>query len=153
MPALTSYTIAKITQIRELCSFLEDNAAELRGDFHFNYANQLSSYYWTHNQESDNWREGDTVTDAKADIAADLRTMRGDARYVSNEKSYETDTFQVTVTLFSGAKVIMSALREAVCVKTVTGTEEVQERDYANAPMVTVTKDVVTWECSPLLGE
>ena len=47
-----------------------------------------------------------------------------------------------------GVKVLLSAERETVCTARVVGTETVEVPD-PNAPMVTVTRDVIEWDCRP----
>ena len=50
-----------------------------------------------------------------------------------------------------GVKIQYQAVRDEVCVRRVVGTEKVQVPD-PSAPLVEVEREVIEWDCAPILG-
>jgi len=89
---------------------------------------------------------------AKNDLASALLAFPG-----TKAKSVRDNYFDVAINLH-GLKVQLTALREQVCERVVTGTEVITREvpdPKVRVSMVTVTETVETveWICSPLLSE
>jgi hypothetical protein len=69
------------------------------------------------------------------------------------EKEPWNETFSV-VKQFGGTNAVLyklSTSREGVCTKKVVGTETVEVVDYSHVPKKQIQRDVVEWECDPIL--
>jgi hypothetical protein len=62
-----------------------------------------------------------------------------------------SDNFFTVQRRFGGIQIDLFTSREAVCTRRVVGTETVEVPD-PDAPKVTVTRDIVEWDCEPVLG-
>lgn len=82
--------------------------------------------------------EGDTFTLLAHQLGGD-RTKEVD------------DTFYRVIRAFGDVKLKLFTSREAVCTRRVVGIETVEVPD-PDAPKVTVTRDIVEWDCEPVLG-
>lgn len=67
------------------------------------------------------------------------------------DKQYVGGILEVSRSFEGGVKYEMNISREQVCTARVVGTREVERTD-PNAPKITVTEDVVEWDCEPLLA-
>lgn len=87
-------------------------------------------------------------------IAQWARELRADKLALREPaiKDYETTQFTLTVKmeLFT---VKFRTSRDSVCVAKVVGTETVEEIDYSQAPKKMVERDVIEWECAPILND
>lgn len=97
--------------------------------------------------------------DPKSALAAAVRAFPCDFAKNSPDGSFGSQYYQLTGTLH-GLKVALTAYRDAVCERVVTGTrgvtETVPDPDVADTrPMVERTRTVedVEWRCTPLLAE
>lgn len=68
----------------------------------------------------------------------------------SREKSVIGTYMEVKRDFGGGVSMTINAQRSSVCTAVVVGTETVEVPD-PDAPKVTVTRDVIEWECSPVL--
>lgn len=102
--------------------------------------NSVTAYYFGNN--------------AKSDLAAAIRAIR---RHTNGrvEKVYTDTGFKavIYVVLASGDAIhfSLSASRESVCTKVVTGKAMVEEIDYESAPKRMVERDIVEWQCDSIL--
>jgi len=92
------------------------------------------------------WLSTYDYDDTKAEVARLARQL-GRA-----EKNVVYSTFVVSRD-FGPHKLKVETARDAVCVAKVVGTEEVEIPDYSDVPTKKVTRDIVEWECSPLLAD
>jgi len=69
----------------------------------------------------------------------------------SFDKDYKDEYFKAHKPLSNTLKYSLSTYRETVCVKKVVGTETVEVPDYSNVPTKTEEKEIVEWECRPIL--
>lgn len=93
-----------------------------------------------------------------ADVARRFRRDYG----AETEKDFSGENFVINVTLKLDGDgdgdsdddtvcIRLVTYREAVCTPYVVGREEVEVKDYSMAPMKTVERDVVEWDCGSLL--
>lgn len=84
---------------------------------------------------------------------ADRESMGVRAREIGGrwEKDAGTELFKLRQEVIPGVDYVMTAARDQVCERVVTGTREV-ERPDPDAPLVTVTEEIVEWRCGSLLG-
>lgn len=98
--------------------------------------------------KDDEWRE---MTAQEA--ATVVRAMSKGQPIGTVRKTTSTDAMAYSLKFHYGrASVYFTIPRQTVCVSKVVGTKTVERTD-PNAPMVTVTEDVLEWECLPLLQE
>jgi hypothetical protein len=86
-----------------------------------------------------------TSRDALTRVARVLKSEAGKL-----DKDYTDVAFYVCCKTPEGLDVRAWAVRDEVCEQVVVGTETVEVPDPA-APLVTIERDVVRWECTPLL--
>ena len=67
------------------------------------------------------------------------------------QKEYETSSFYLKMQ-FGAIQYKIMTLRNNVCDRKVIGTEEVEIKTPIDWEVTTTTKDVVEWDCHPLLG-
>lgn len=67
------------------------------------------------------------------------------------KKEYETSTFYLKMK-FGHIQYKIMTMRNNVCDRKVIGTEEVEIKTAIDWEVTTTTKDVVEWDCHPLLG-
>lgn len=79
----------------------------------------------------------DEFRDMVSQLGGD-RTKTFSDRYADVSRSFGS----VVLNLFTG--------RENVCVARVVGTEEVEVPD-PDAPKITITRDIIEWDCNPVL--
>ncbi len=68
------------------------------------------------------------------------------------DKHFYGGTFMGTVAFPGGVTYSVSSSREAVCTKRVVGRETVMVPD-PSAPKIAEERDVVEWDCEPILGQ
>lgn len=141
-------TDSLIPRMRQMADFLERNADALAGA-NLQYGANASTYFY--DDEIVNVDGNSVKRSAKQQIASTFRAIRHDPAIKEVKKEYSSDTFYMRVYLTSGAYVQLMADRKTVCTRKVVGTETVEEKDYSKAPTITVTREIVEWECDPIL--
>jgi len=98
---------------------------------------------------------GDTFVIHRAkDHAPIVRAITDGARLGEVEK-YEVSggkTLHITRTFAGDVKLVYATDREEVCTRRVVGTETVEVPD-PDAPLVAIEREVVEWDCAPLLAK
>jgi len=88
------------------------------------------------------------------DHAAVVRALADGAR-IGEVKKYEVrggEGLHVSRKFGGGVSATYAAEREQVCTRRVVGTETVEVPD-PDAPLVTIERDVVEWDCEPILAK
>lgn len=145
MPNLTNAELAaaQAAGLRALADLIEANP-ELAEDFRYGDAFKKIHLPVSHND------------DPRASMAAWARAGKAGGHPVT--KDYDGQWGSVTVALSDAVKIWAYAKRENVCTRVVTGTETVTVKvpdPSVEIPMVEteVTREIVEWQCEPLLAE
>ena len=91
---------------------------------------------------------GEYVTTKSAvEVMADLR------KAIGGTWDKQTNDYYFTLTREIAPKVTVKLLvaRSEACTPKVVGSETVEVKDYDSCPTKTVTKDIVEWDCNPIL--
>jgi hypothetical protein len=68
------------------------------------------------------------------------------------DKEANDYSFDTTKRIGEYVTVKLSVPREEACKPKVIGQETVEVKDYANCPTKTITRDIVEYDCNPILG-
>lgn len=90
-------------------------------------------------------------TDIRAEFAQHARTFMAGAPVGTVTKD-ATDSFMTIVRTFGAVSLHLQADRDVVCEAKVVGRETVEVVD-PNAPTITVERDVIEWDCHPILAD
>jgi len=88
---------------------------------------------------------GETVS--SVDRMAQIRKSIG-GKWDKHTTSYD---FSLTHSLGDNVSIKLSVSRSAACTPRVVGTETVEIPDYSDVPTKTVTRDVIEYDCNPIL--
>lgn len=86
------------------------------------------------------------------EVAQRVRAMSRRQPLGSVRKQHSDTYTEYTLSLGGAAKVQMYVPKATTCERIVTGTEKVLVTD-PNAPKIEVEREIVTWECAPILEQ
>jgi hypothetical protein len=106
------------------------------------------------NVRANKWSTGTFGIHDRNDFPATVRALTKGAplgTITKHEQGDNGDTLRVDRDFGAGIKVSVYADRDEVCTARVVGTETVQVPD-PDAPMVEVERDLIEWDCAPILS-
>lgn len=107
----------------------------------------LADWYEASTEVRAPWYLGVTLyPGTKEEVASIARSSQGKI-----EKVYDDGNLKLQKDFGGIVRFTAYADRKTVCTAKVVGTEEVEVPDYSNVPKKTEVRDVVEWECDPLL--
>lgn len=89
---------------------------------------------------------GDDGNSAVENMAAKRRAIGG--QWQKETTNYE---FALTQSVSDNLTIKLSVSRDAACTPRVVGQETVEVSDYSNCPKKMETRDIVEWDCNPIL--
>jgi hypothetical protein len=141
-----------IAEIREIKADMDELVAwilknpEIEGSYYSNSFNIQTSIF---DENEGNWR---SLT--APEIAVRVRALSKDQPIGSVKKDAYGNAMTYKLWMPNNrVSIELCVMRETVCVQKVVGQETVEEKDYSQIPTRTVTRDIVEWECIPLLAQ
>lgn len=122
------------SNLRNLADFVEEHGVELPGDM----------YQMEPKVKINVWCRGKEQMAKAAKVLAKVGMVKKDFN-----SSYAT----ITTNFGNHASIEFTSMREAVCTRKVVGTEEVPLKAFVTVPGKTETREIVEWECDPILAD